>query len=144
MKYFDILFTSSEISCKLILLEFIGGDVLNRIKDLRIKSGLRQIDLAEKLDVLQSTISHWENGKVEPDNESLKKMSEIFETTVDDIIGATHVNRKAQKKEPATVSGDGQAEKLAKALESIGIDVDKLSEAEISRIARLAKAALEE
>ena len=48
------------------------------------------------------------------------------------------------KKNPATVSGDGQADKLAQALQGIGIEVDKLSDAEISRIARLAKAALEE
>lgn len=45
---------------------------------------------------------------------------------------------------PATVSGGGQAEKLASALGAIGIDVDNLTESEISRIARLAKAALEE
>lgn len=61
-----------------------------------------------------------------------------------DYLGVTTSELLGEKKDPATVSGDGQAEKLAKALEGIGIDVDKLSDAEISRIARLAKAALEE
>lgn len=49
-----------------------------------------------------------------------------------------------KKEQPATVSGDGQAEKLAAALKAIGIEVDNLSDAEISRIAKLAKVALEE
>ena len=61
-----------------------------------------------------------------------------------DYLGVTTSELLGEKKEPATVSGDGQAERLAKALEGIGIDVDNLSDAEISRIARLAKAALEE
>lgn len=61
-----------------------------------------------------------------------------------DYLGVTTSELLGEKKEPATVSGDGQAEKLSKALEGIGIDVDKLSDAEIGRIARLAKAALEE
>lgn len=60
---------------------------MNRIKELRLEKGFRQIDLAEKIGVLQSTISHWENGKVEPDTESLMKMADIFGTTVDCVIG---------------------------------------------------------
>lgn len=48
-------------------------------------------------------------------------------------------------KKPVILKNDGQAEiKLAQALGALGIEVDKLSDADISRIARLAKAALEE
>ena len=60
---------------------------MNRLKEIRLAHGFRQIDLAEKLGVLQSTISHWENGKVEPDSEALIKMAGIFNTTVDHLIG---------------------------------------------------------
>ena len=61
-----------------------------------------------------------------------------------DYLGVTTSELLGETKEPATVSGDGQAEKLAQALQGIGVDVDKLTEAEINRIARLAKVALEE
>lgn len=61
-----------------------------------------------------------------------------------DYLGVTTSDLLGEKEKPATVSGDGQADKLAQALQGIGIEVDKLSDAEISRIARLAKAALEE
>ena len=60
---------------------------MNRIKELRIAKGLRQIDLAEKLGVLQSTISHWENGKVEPDMDFLMKIASLFDTTIDCVVG---------------------------------------------------------
>ena len=111
---------------------------MNRIKPLRIASDMKQIDLASRLNVRQTTISHWENGKTEPDMESLKLMAGIFGVSIDYLLGID------AKKEPVTVSGDGQAEKLAQALGSLGIEVDKLTDAEIGRIARLAKAALEE
>lgn len=49
-----------------------------------------------------------------------------------------------QNKKPIILTNDGQIQKLATALEDIGINVADLSDAEVNRIARLAKAALEE
>lgn len=60
---------------------------INQIKTLRLKHGLRQIDLANKIGVLQSTISQWENGKIEPDIEALIKIASIFETSIDNVLG---------------------------------------------------------
>lgn len=71
-----------------------------------------------------------------PSVAKVQMLAEYLGVTTSDLLG--------EKKEPATVSGDGQAEKLAHALRGLGIDVDNLSDVEISRIARLAKAALEE
>ena len=60
---------------------------INRIKALRLEHGLRQIDLANKIGALQSTISQWETGKVEPDIEALIKIASIFETSIDNVLG---------------------------------------------------------
>lgn len=60
---------------------------INRIKALRLEHGLRQIDLADKIGVLQSTISQWENGKIEPDIENLIKIASVFETSIDNVLG---------------------------------------------------------
>lgn len=60
---------------------------INRIKALRLERGLRQIDLANKIGVLQSTISQWENGKIEPDIENLIKIASVFETSIDNVLG---------------------------------------------------------
>lgn len=79
-----------------------------------------------------------------PSVTKVQKLADYLGVTTSELLGEISPAGPRDNKTPATVSGDGQAEKLAKALEGIGIDVDKLSDAEISRIARLAKAALEE
>lgn len=60
---------------------------MNRIKQLRSETQMKQIDLAQRLKVRQTTISNWETGKTEPDTASLQKMSKIFDTTIDYILG---------------------------------------------------------
>lgn len=39
---------------------------MNRIKELRIKRGLTQSELAQMLNIAQNTLSYWETGKTEP------------------------------------------------------------------------------
>lgn len=60
---------------------------MNRIKSLRNQRGMKQSDLASRLNVQQGTISNWETGKTEPDLASLTKMATIFEVTADYILG---------------------------------------------------------
>jgi transcriptional regulator with XRE-family HTH domain len=49
-----------------------------QIKETRIKSGLSQAELAEKLDVSQPLVSVWERGKGKPSVDQLKKLSEVL------------------------------------------------------------------
>lgn len=97
----------------------------------------------KKAGVGGSFISDINRGRT-PSVEKVQKLADYLGVTTSELLGETSPAGLRENKTPATISGDGQAEKLAKALEGIGIDVDKLSDAEISRIARLAKAALEE
>nr|DAL91763.1 MAG TPA: Repressor protein CI [Caudoviricetes sp.] len=60
---------------------------MNQIRRLRTERGIKQVTLAAELNVGQNTISNWENGKTEPDQKALKLMAEIFETTIDEILG---------------------------------------------------------
>lgn len=118
---------------------------MNRFKELRLKNGFKtQQTLASALFVNQTAVSQWERGATIPSAPILRKLSQMYNVTIDYMLGEDVTHSSETKEEPATVSGDGQAEKLAQALAGIGIDVDKLSDAEINRIARLAKAALEE
>lgn len=57
------------------------------LKSLREAAGLRQADLAQLLNTTQRKISYWENGKIEPDIESLWKIADIFHISVDELIG---------------------------------------------------------
>ncbi|MCX4384825.1 MAG: helix-turn-helix transcriptional regulator [Clostridia bacterium] len=57
------------------------------LKLLREGAGLRQQDLAEKLDTTQRKVSYWESGKVEPDLENLWRIAEFFGITIDELVG---------------------------------------------------------
>lgn len=63
---------------------------MNRLKELRKEAGLNQTELASRLGIVQSTLSHWEQGKYDIDNESLLKLAEMFDCTTDYILGRTH------------------------------------------------------
>ena len=57
----------------------------NRILELRKLKNLSQEQLAEKMDVTRQTISKWELGETAPDLEQSKKLSKIFEISLDDL-----------------------------------------------------------
>ena len=59
---------------------------MNRIKELRTKKSLSQAGLAELIGLTQQAVGKWENGKSDPDNETLKKLSAVFDVTIDYIL----------------------------------------------------------
>lgn len=59
----------------------------NRIKELRLKHGVTQADLAKHIGVAQNTLSYWENGKYDVDNESLKVIADFFSVSTDYLLG---------------------------------------------------------
>ena len=69
---------------------------MNRIAMLR-KKGLSQISLSLKLNVSQKMISAYENGKSEPSIATLMQMADIFNTSVDYIIGYTNIRQPIDK-----------------------------------------------
>lgn len=58
-----------------------------RLKELRLKKGLTQTELGEKVGVKQSTFTNWENGKREPNFETIIKIADLFEVSVDWLFG---------------------------------------------------------
>ena len=61
-------------------------DLGNKIFELRKKKNLTQEELAILLDVSDKAVSKWENGTSKPTIINLKKMSEIFDITLDELI----------------------------------------------------------
>lgn len=60
----------------------------NRIRELRKAKGLTMKQLGEVLDLAESTISQYETGKRQMDNETLLKLGEFFDVSVGYILGA--------------------------------------------------------
>lgn len=71
---------------------------MNRIRQLRQEQDMKQSDLASKLQVRQTTISNWETDRTEPDTASLQKMAEIFDTTIDYILGSSQIRQRSKHK----------------------------------------------
>ena len=77
--------------------------VSSSIKKLREEKGMTQDELAEKLNVTRQAVSNWETGKTQPDIETLTRLAEIFDVSVERIIYGSerkekivHINREVQ------------------------------------------------
>ena len=58
----------------------------NQIKKYRSEMQMSQEQLADRIYVSRQTISNWENEKSYPDVNSLVLLSEIFQTSIDNLI----------------------------------------------------------
>ena len=57
-----------------------------KIKKYREEKKMTQMEVAEVLEVKPATISKYEAGALEPNIESLKKLAELFEVSVDELL----------------------------------------------------------
>lgn len=58
----------------------------NKIKSLRTDAQLSQDELAEKLSVSRQALSKWENDLTSPDIEKIKRISDIFDVSIDYLL----------------------------------------------------------
>ena len=59
----------------------------DKLRSLRTKAGLTQLDIAEKLDVLAAAIGAWENGRAKPRLTKLGQLAELLGTSAADLMG---------------------------------------------------------
>ncbi len=60
---------------------------ISKLKELREEKGIQQKELAEILNVSKSTVSGWEVGRNEPNQEMLIKIATCFDVTTDFLLG---------------------------------------------------------
>lgn len=109
------------------------------LKDKRLAAGLTQTELGDKIGIDSKNISKYENGKSEPNIDTLTKMSEVFNCSVDELLGKD-VSMVTVK----TIKGDtirlgfndipleeleklslADVKKMLEYLHSIGIDISR-------------------
>lgn len=54
---------------------------------LRETLGISQTELGKKIGVARSTICQYESGRREPDNETLQRLADFFNVSVDYLLG---------------------------------------------------------
>ncbi len=69
-------------------------EIGRRIKNLRAEHNISQEQLSEKIYVTRQTISSWENDKSYPDLNSLIRMSEVFNITIDNLVKGDIIKMK--------------------------------------------------
>jgi len=70
---------------------------MNRLRRLRQEKNISQSALASYLGVTQQTVSAYESGDREPDLETLNKMADFFDVSVDYLLGRTDIRNSADK-----------------------------------------------
>jgi len=65
----------------------------NKIRDLREEKSMTQIRLSIELNVSQETVSAYELGKHYPSVQSLMHMAELFDVSMDYIMGLSAVRK---------------------------------------------------
>ncbi|MBR0473396.1 MAG: helix-turn-helix transcriptional regulator [Erysipelotrichaceae bacterium] len=58
-----------------------------RLANLRREHNLTQNDIADRLNISAQAVSKWENDLTSPDIDTLLKLADIFDITVDELLG---------------------------------------------------------
>lgn len=70
---------------------------MRKLIELRKEKKLTQSDLAEVLGISRQAYSNYEAGKRQPDNETLLKLAEYFNVSVDYLLGRETTNSSKEK-----------------------------------------------
>ncbi|MBO6229559.1 MAG: helix-turn-helix domain-containing protein [Ruminiclostridium sp.] len=68
----------------------------SNLKMYRIKAGMTQETIAEKLGVSRQAVAKWERGESLPDIESCMALADIFGTTVDMLVRNMQMQAKSE------------------------------------------------
>lgn len=70
--------------------------MLVNLKRLREEKGISQQTLAHAIGCSQQSVNKYENHNIEPDIETLIRIADYFETSVDFIVGHTNIRHKVE------------------------------------------------
>ena len=63
---------------------------MNNLRKIRTEHKLTQTELAKIIGIKQNTLSYWERGDCDIDNQTLIRLSEYFNCSIDYILGKTN------------------------------------------------------
>lgn len=59
----------------------------HRLKEIRKREKITQVQLSKRLKVTQGAVAQWETGVTMPSLELLPKLAEILDCTTDELLG---------------------------------------------------------
>lgn len=80
----------------------MNTSIPKNIKRLRQKAGMTQEQLAAKMFVTRQTVSLWENGKTQPDIQTLERLTEVFEVDLREVLYGKHTEKNSGEQKRKT------------------------------------------
>ena len=93
---------------------------MNRIKQLREDNNWTQLELSKKMNCAMSSIAMYESETRKPSMEVLLKLSEIFDCSIDYILGKSDIRNPEELKDVKFANAGG--------LDTKGLDNEDLEE----------------
>ena len=90
------------------------------MKEARKKKGLKQSDIAEKMEVKPSTISNWENGISEPDIDSFVQYCQICGVDFAELLTKVYGNPAEQMQDFKCTTAEMEMIRMFRTLDAGG------------------------
>ncbi len=107
----------------------------NRIKELRCEQNLTQAELGKIINVSQRSVGFYESGDRDPDTDTLKKLADLFNCSIDYLLGQSKIRNldeasKVLTEHKITLANiindkEGQKLELVRNLKSLSSDSQK-------------------
>ena len=65
-------------------------EIQDILKNLREKNNLTQEQVAERVQVTRQAVSRWETGETQPNTDTLKLLSRVFDTALQFLLSPVH------------------------------------------------------
>lgn len=102
-----------------------------RIREMRDILGIKQKQVSSDLNIPPNTFSQYETGKREPDLETVKRIAEYFDVSIDYLLGKTD-----KKNKPTANNGDELPKEMQEFM-SFYDELDEDRQRKLLEIARL-------
>ena len=93
-----------NVSCQVFFMTNANEIFSQRLRELRISNGLSQDEIAQKVNVMRATVGHWENGRREPNIQTMCILADLFKVSLDFMTGRSdnprlfnQVSRRTEK-----------------------------------------------
>jgi transcriptional regulator with XRE-family HTH domain len=85
---------------------------MNIVRELRIKKGVQQKELAMELGISSAAISNWEHGKADPSGKNLKQLADYFGVDELFILGYGQENPNLFVPDNPKISGVSETDQV--------------------------------
>ena len=109
------------------------------LKELRLAQNMSQSELAKKVGCNQTAIGKYERGQLEPNLRTLKQFAEIFNVSVDYLIGRTESDERQIDLYKNTFYTSSEEQEIIKAYRQLSFDQQQVIKVQLGALVEVNK-----